>query len=477
LPKSWLILPIAILYLTSLGAAGFLGPDEPRYASIGREMARSGDWITPRLDGQPWFEKPPLLYWMTAAGQLAHLPDEWAARLPVALASLAFLIFFFTVIEREFSNRVALAATAILATSAGWAAYSFVAVTDLPMAAALNAALLIAMFDTRPRRGWMAGVLLGLAILAKGLVPVVLIAPAWLIARRKRIPMLAGAALVAAPWFALCSWRNGAAFWNDFFWKQHVERFFQPTLEHVQPWWFYGGVLLLGMIPWTPLMGLLARPKRFDDPRVRFLAVFFVFGFVFFSAARNKLPGYLLPLLPAMAIILAYALNKLPGMAGSMPAAEAERGPAWWITACTLPLWLVPVVARALPDALLNGIRKVDFSLGLTLPLLAVSGLVFGLAWRSRPQLAMLSAGLSAVVALGLLKVSVLPVLDQRVSVRSFWRTNADQLGGACLEGIRRDWRYGFNYYAAQVLPECSGGEPKRVGAKDGKLTISAGQR
>ena len=137
LPKSWLILPIAVLYLTSLGGVGFLSPDEPRYASIGREMARSGDWLTPRLDGTPWFEKPPLLYWMTALGHVARLPDEWAARLPVALASLAFLIFFFETLEREFSASVAMAATGILATSAGWLAFSFASVTDLPMSVAL----------------------------------------------------------------------------------------------------------------------------------------------------------------------------------------------------------------------------------------------------------------------------------------------------------------------------------------------------
>src|SRR5712691_5114863 len=142
--------PIAVLYLTSLGGAGFLGPDEPRYASIGREMAQSGDWITPRLDGAAWFEKPPLLYWMTALGHLVHLPDEWAARLPVALVSLAFLLFFFRTLQRALSLGLAMAATAILATSAGWSAFSFVAVPDVPMSAALGAAMLIALFDTRP---------------------------------------------------------------------------------------------------------------------------------------------------------------------------------------------------------------------------------------------------------------------------------------------------------------------------------------
>ncbi len=93
--RSWLIVPLLLLYLLHLGGVGFLGPDEPRYASIGREMARTGDWITPRLNAQPWFEKPPLTYWLTALGHLARLPDEWAARFPEALISVAFLIFFY----------------------------------------------------------------------------------------------------------------------------------------------------------------------------------------------------------------------------------------------------------------------------------------------------------------------------------------------------------------------------------------------
>src|ERR1044071_8306007 len=185
LPRSWLILPLLLLYLLNLGAVGFLGPDEPRYASIGREMAHSGDWVTPRLNGSAWFEKPPLLYWMTGIATRAGLRDEWAARLPVALASIAFLVFFFTTLEREFSPRIAAIATAILGTSIGWLACSFAAITDLPMTAALGSAMLIAFFDTRPHRGLLSGAMLGLAILAKAFVPVVLFAPVWLIARGK----------------------------------------------------------------------------------------------------------------------------------------------------------------------------------------------------------------------------------------------------------------------------------------------------
>src|ERR1700694_2511151 len=110
---AWLVLPLAFfLYFYHLNAAGLVGPDEPRYAAIGREMARSGDWVTPRLWGDPWFEKPALLYWMIGTPFRAGLSEDLAPRLPVALVSAAFLIFFYWVMRREFGDRPAAFATA-----------------------------------------------------------------------------------------------------------------------------------------------------------------------------------------------------------------------------------------------------------------------------------------------------------------------------------------------------------------------------
>jgi 4-amino-4-deoxy-L-arabinose transferase len=463
LSRSWLIVPLLLLYLLQLGAVGFLGPDEPRYASVGREMARSGDWITPRLDGQPWFEKPPLLYWTTAAGNRLHLSDEWAARLPVVLGSVLFLWFFHATLAREFSERVATAATVILATSAGWVAYSFVALTDLLMSAALVAAMFIALFDTRPKRGWLAGALLGISILAKGFVPLVLYAPLILLTRGKRLATVAGAVIVAGPWFVLCAMRNGSAFWNDFFWKQHVERFFSPTLEHVQPFWYYVPVLLAGLFPWTPLAGLLARRKIYDDVRVRLLAAWVAYGLVFFSASRNKLPGYLLPLMPALAVVLAIALDKCPRV-------------EWWVAACALLLAALPTVARVLSPALLSGIRKTDLSFAPSgLVFVPVAAAVWWLAYKDKLRVAVAVTAL--VVGLGIvyLKSSSFPALEQAVSVRGFWRANHDALTGACLDNVNRTWQYGLNYYAGSPVPECGPAQAgrKRIGIREGRLVVS----
>jgi len=481
LSKYWLLVPLLVVYLSSLGRVGFLGPDEPRYASIGREMARSGDWVTPRLDGSPWFEKSPLLYWMTGAGHKLHLAfsgnDEWAARLPLALASLAFLWFFHRTLAREFSPRLALAATGILATSAGWVAYTFVSVTDLPMSAALGAAMLIGVFGpsaipSRARQstvlGIWAGVFLGLAVLAKGFVPLVLIAPVLLVARRMRLAMLASCVVVAAPWYVLCYVRNGPVFWDEFFWKHHVDRFLHPTLDHPQPFWYYVPVLLAGLFPWTFLAGLLFRPKTYQDARIRFLVLWLAFGLVFFSAAQNKLPGYVLPLLPALAIILAFALDKTPAA-------------GWWMGGCVVLLIAVPAIASYLPDALLSGGSSAHFSvarLALGWPFALAAAAVFWLAWIGKNEpgkrgQAIIVATLASLGAIAYFKFAALPVLDQRYSVRAFWRTHAQQLEAAdiCVKNVRRDWTYGLNYYAGRPLPACSGTQLQVV-VRNGQLQL-----
>ncbi len=451
--KNCLFAALLLLYLLNLGSAGFgLDPDEPRYASIGREMARSGDWITPRLNGSGWFEKPPLLYWMTAAATKLGLRDEWAARLPVALLSLGFLAFFYAILEREFNARIALMAAAILGTSAGWFAYSYAAVTDLPMSACFGAAMLVALFDTRRRTsagwiapGWMAGVLLGFAILAKAFLPVALFIPVWLIARGKRLAIAAGAFLIAGPWHLWLGLRNGPDFGDVYFWQQQMGRFNSAALHHGRPFWFYLPVLLLGLFPWTPLFALLARRKTYNDVRVSSLAIWLVLALVFLSAFTNKLPGYLLPLLPAAAIVLAVALDKAPA-------------PEWWIAGCALMLVLLPSGLAGLPDAFLKGSLSATWKFrpgGLVLLVLVI--VVWWLACKKQTALAVLTSALAAAGGIGFLAGAVLPVLDQRVSVRPFWREHRDKMSSACLDpGLRPASKYALDYYASRALPECA---------------------
>jgi 4-amino-4-deoxy-L-arabinose transferase-like glycosyltransferase len=471
---------LVLIYLLKPGGAGFLGPDEPRYASIGREMARDGDWVTPRLNGSPWFEKPPLLYWTTAAANRLGLRDEWAARVPMALISLTFLLFFHEILRREFSSRLALAATAILGGSAGWLVASFAAVPDLPMSAAFAAAMMIALFDNRAdpekppkrrlRRAWAAGALLGIAILAKGFVPVALFAPVWWIAREKRLRILAAAAIVAAPWYLLCWTRNGSAFWNDFFWKQHVQRLISAqALQHGQPFWYYVPVILVGLFPWTPLAALIglkkarARGWMEEDARVRFLLLWALGALIFFSIVPNKLPFYVLPLMPALAVVMAAAL-------------EAVRGREWWLAACVGSLILLPSIAGTFPEAYLEGATRAHWYFdprGL-IAVVAAAG-IWWLSRHGRWTAAMLAS--SAIVAAGgaYLKLTTLAPLDQRDSARAFWRAHQGEIGEACVAAdVPRAWVYGLSYYASRAVPDCgaSVAESWEIRGRNGTLQI-----
>lgn len=457
-----------LLYLLDLGGVGLLSTDEPRYASIGREMARSGDWVTPRLDGSPWFEKPPLLYWMISSGHLAHLPGEWAPRLPVALLSLTFLLLFFYLIACEFTARIAIAATTILATSAGWLAFSFAAVTDLPMSALLGAAMLVTFFEKRKWSGWAAGALLGLAILAKAFVPMVLFAPAFFIARGKRIAITVSCLAVALPWHVLCFLRNGRAFWDEYFWRQQFSRFFTPERQHVHSWWYYLPVLLAGLFPWTPLFALVARRSTYSDMRMRSLGAWLLYGLAFFSASQNKLPGYLLPLLPGVALLLAFGLDQI----ADQKTEERLRLAPWLLAASAASLIVLPTVVAMLPQAMLAGVAHthIDFVLGT--PFLLAAALVWWLSWSRKPSLAILAAGMAVVFGVAYFKGAAFPELDDRVSVRGFWRTHAAQTAGACLDDIGRTWEYGLNYYAGHSFPACAAGKTPRITVVNGRLTV-----
>ena len=451
----WLALPpLAVLYFVGISSAGMLGPDEPRYASVAREMARSGDWITPRLWGAPWFEKPALLYWMTGTAFRLGLNEDVAPRIPVALISLAFLVFFQWILSRKFGPRAAWTATFILATSVAWLGCSYIGTTDLPMSAAFSTAMLLSLdwIETGDRRRLpMAAALLGLAVLAKGLVPLVLTLPLIWCGRRRWIDLLRPSVLgvflvVALPWYLLCWWRNGAVFLRTFFWEQHFGRFTTLALAHGQPFWFYVPVLAAALLPWTPVLLLLVRRGLYGDRRRRFLLLWLLFGLAFFSISKNKLPGYLLPMIPAAAALMGIAL------------AEAKRGARWVLAASALCLTLIIALIPALPDVLAVGLSRAEtpgFHWTWLLPLvLALT--IYVLEWRGWRAPAVTALAIAAAACAISLKLIDLPAIDRAYSARPIWREIAAAPGRVCVAAMHRSWRYGLNYYSGTPLPDCS---------------------
>ncbi len=296
----------------------------------------------------------------------------------------------------------------------GWLAFSHVAVTDLPMSAAFAAAMLLALEGADAP----AGILLGIAVLAKGLVPLALFVPAlWFLRRRPRsIAVILGlAVVVAAPWYALVTARNGTAFLDEFFWKHHFERFATGALMHVQPFWFYLPVLFAGFFPWTPALSLLFRRRLYKDTRAQWLAAWFLFGFLLFSASKNKLPGYVLPLFPALAALCGMAL------------AEARRA-EWVLAACATLLWFFPVMDEVLPRALAAGLSRSRAGVPVwpLLPVAAVAVACWMLDRSGRRTLAVAALVLCVTAAVARVVWTTYPLLDRTVSARGFFRSQAE---------------------------------------------------
>lgn len=450
----WLAIPcLCLLYFWRLDGMGVVGPDEARYAAIGREMARSGDWVTPRLWGEPSFEKPALLYWMSGAGFLAGLGAELAPRVPVALFSSAFLIFFFWILCREFGETAAGYATAILAPSAGWLAFSRVAVTDLPMAAAFSAAMLLSIrwLDTGDRKRLpVAAGLLGIAVLAKGLVPLVLAVPLIWMGRKRALdwfrPTVAGVfLLVAVPWYLLCYLRNGWPFLQKLFWEQQVLRLGSAALQHEQRFWFYLPVLIAALFPWIPALALLFNKPFYQDRRCRFLLAWTLFGLLFFSLATNKLPGYVLPLIPAMAALMGRALSEI-------------RDAKWVLASTVVLLVFVPAIAVILPGALAGGLNSAAWPrfqwLWLT-PVVAAVG-VWQLARTGKHATAFTLTVAAIALSILYLERQAVPLIDTLATARPLWRQVEPVRERVCVAELNRSLRYGLNYYSLTPIPDCS---------------------
>ncbi len=439
------------IYFFHLTAVGLVGPDEPRYAAIAREMALGGDWVTPRLFGEGWYEKPALLYWMTASAFRLGLGPDLAPRLPVALLSVLFLFFYYWLLEREFGPRAALYSVLLLGTSGLWIAFSQAAVPDIPLSVFFSAGILLALpWITRGDRSQLpwAAVLIGFAVLAKSLVPLALLVPVLWFARKRLTDLLQARVLfafliVALPWYAACYLRNGMPFIQKLFVEQQFGRMTSGELQHVQSVWYYLAILPGAMFPWPLLLLPLAKRDFYRDTRTQYLLATFLFGMVFFSAAPNKLPGYILPLMPALFALIGLRLTQ-------------TRFLGELIGFSILLLVFVPGLSLMLPKAMSKGLSHVwpmDMAAAanamLWFPnLILAAGFAMYFAKRWRPAAAVLLAAGIVAYSVGYVKVKALPALEAEVSARG--------RAVSCVPaGTTRAMRYGLNYYAGTVVPDC----------------------
>lgn len=379
---------IAAAILTVAALAVFVGnidrplanPDEGRYSEIAREMAAGGDWVTPRLNGIKYFEKPPLQYWASAASMRLFGETEFAARLYTGLAGLGTLLAVGWTVARLGRSGEGAAAVVALAGSPYFLTLAGVVTLDMGLTLWTTATLCAWMLaeaadDPRRRRRWMlaAWAATALAVLSKGLVGLVLPAAAvalLCVVRRDfhplvRLEWVRGPLVflaIAAPWFIAVSSAN-AEFARFFFVHEHFERFTASGHRRGEPWWYFLPVCALGLLPWLFVLPSAARHAwRTEDPRLsaplRLALLWGAFVLVFFSLSRSKLPTYILPAFPAFAMVIGHYLAQAPTRALAMrtwPVAVAGivlAALAWRLPGTARDEWTQGLYTAAQPWAL-----------------------------------------------------------------------------------------------------------------------------
>ncbi len=495
-----------ILFFAGLGAVGLLGPDEPRYADIARGMLRSGDYVTPRLFGSAWFEKPPLYYWLAALGFRLGV-NEVTARLPSAVFACGFLGLWFWFARRRFGKRAATLACILLASTTGWIGFSRAASMDMLLSSTLGAALVFLalwFWEKKPLLLYGFCASLGVATLAKGPLAVALaglVALAYVATVGEWQPLkrlLWNPALlvyfgVAAPWYLLCFQQNGYGFIEEFFLRHNLQRFTSAAIGHPQPFWFYVPVLAAGIFPWTPLLllPLLEIVRKglrsvLANRQTAFLFYWVVLPFAFFSISRNKLPGYLLPVLPPLTLWIAHIVDKnWPGQAAE-PADEIlsenprqdslmEQLTPWLVGLSSLLLLAIPVLCLLLPGSLAGGLRQAlatssldhlgaeiwEGSTPFPVWLMLVGLILASFYLLLRRQL--LGAVFVVLLGVGLGTFIIVEYLSPAINRAASVRTVAQRLRSRGIRGsdlavyrIHRNHSLGLSFYMEQALPEWS---------------------
>ncbi len=324
---------LGILFFSFLGGRPLSSPDEGRYVEIPREMVASGDYITPHLNGLKYFEKPPLVYWIEAIPLKLGFFNEFSFRFPIALFALLGCLVVYGFSRHFYSRRAGLWSAVVLATSLLYYALSRIILLDLVLTIFMTSGLLCFFAGIKSDRGlgrrkWLAfsATSLALAVLIKGLVGVLIplgimavwitLFNKWRLLRPLYLPTnLLLFLVIALPWHILVSLKN-PSFFDFYFIHEQFERYFTTTHRRYQPFWFFIPITIFGFFPWTfflPRAIKDAIPKTFRDWKIydleSFLIVWIVFIFIFFSCSNSILIPYILPIFPALAILVGRFLS------------------------------------------------------------------------------------------------------------------------------------------------------------------------
>jgi 4-amino-4-deoxy-L-arabinose transferase-like glycosyltransferase len=472
----------AFLFFYGLGQFGLIGADEPRYAQVARGMLERRDWITPILGGHVWLEKPPLYYWQAMVAYAIFGVNDVAARIPSAcdatLLVIAVYLFF-----RKFRRGVEADAALITASCAGVIGYARAASMDMPLAASFSVGML----------SWWAWresgkkiylslfyIFMALGMLAKGPVAPFLAASVIVLfalgARESRLVLrtvwLPGILLffaIALPWYVAVQVRN-PQFFREFILEHNLARYSSDLYHHRQPFWYYLPVTALALVPWVVfVVAAFVEPVRIWwaerktvslEPDLEwqfslFASCWLVVPVIFFSISQSKLPGYILPAIPAGAVLLAdYLRQRL---------ADNEKVSKGLVVlhavVASAPIVPALLIAYVVTDRRLPGGRPMIFALAVGFALCAAIALTL----VSRLRLRMLRFVTLIPVVLSVAAVLKLgtTMIDQKLSARPVAAEIASiethQLPLA-VYGVTRELEYGLAFYRNAVILHYEGG-------------------
>ncbi|MFY9740926.1 MAG: glycosyltransferase family 39 protein [Candidatus Sulfotelmatobacter sp.] len=490
----------AFLFFYGLAQFGLIGADEPRYAQVAREMLEHHDWITPTLGGAPWLEKPPLYYWQAIIAYKIVGVSDWAARLPSAFDAtfLVFAVYFFldrfsSRFSGRFGSGVALDGALIVASCTGIIGYARAASTDMPLAAAFGIAML-AWWSWREsgKRIYLAlfFFFVALGMLAKGPVApflagvvIVLYAVAArelrLVLRTLWLPGILLFCIVALPWYFAVQVRN-PQFFHDFILEQNLGRFSQNIYHHPQPFWYYLPVTALAVVPWTVFAtaafvravqrwwsnrespvenkdkSKAKNEKREEETEAigpqfgPFACCWLIVPVLFFSVSASKLPGYILPAIPAIGLLLAiYLLQHLRQQEIGSPPKMPSVLHAMVAPAPVIPALLIAylITQHRLPRGRpLVGAIAIAFVLciAIALTLLRKNG------FRMLRFVTLVPVVLSIAAVLKLGGATIDQTMSARPLARELAGIETHQLPLAVYH-VRRELEYGLTFYRNQL--------------------------
>lgn len=459
-----------VCLFSGLGAIGLVGPDEPRYAAIARAMAETHDWITPRLWGTPWFEKPVLYYWTAGLAMRLFGVSEFAARLPSALAGLLAVAAAAWAALRSYGIGAAWYTLLMLPTSVAMIGFSRAAGPDMLFAAFLTASMAVAVEmlqkgKSGPILQVAFGFFLGAAVLAKGPAAVILAGGAtlgwaalsrqWTAPFRFLHPVVIAAFCVSAlPWYVLCALRN-PDFLRIFIWQHNFERYTTPIFEHRQPVWYYGYILLLAVVPWIIfLVAILVawirglRSTARTENATIFYACWALFPVFFFSLSQSKLPGYILPAIPPLFILLGRWVSlALTGEPKTILRVMGWTGSLLLFSAVPLLGFLLDGIPPSVPAE-----AVVVASVALVFGIVVVSSVL-----RKQFTRAFVAAAFLVITLVGIADLAVLPQLDAGISSRQYAKQilQIDPTGERVRSfALPRSTQYGIEFYLNRNVPE-----------------------